>query len=119
MIDELQIILNLLGDLGHYAFWVVIVFILFKLLTLASYLALARFALLRFYRWAMKMASRGKIYKTITKYNLDNHIITHDGTAGRLRDVLLVLRGTGAYIYDRDVTWLEQAISEKKTRETN
>lgn len=112
-VGELQMVLNLLGDLGIYAVWVALGFIIYKLLTLASYLMLVKYFITRVYQLIFKGIDRVKVNRTTLR--MDKYMIDCEANASHLHAVLMSLRIGSRYIHDVDITWLEKAIKTQRT----
>jgi hypothetical protein len=61
MIEQLQMILTTIGDLGEYAVWVVVAFFVWKLVTLASVLVLIKHGIDKLHDIVVKHINRPKV----------------------------------------------------------
>lgn len=117
MIEELKLILTLLGEASIYAFWFGVAYLIFKLSIVASWVALARYLITRFFNWADKKKEEG----TNTVVSINDKIINTE--AGE--DLISFLGGFGEMrnakrsnlIFKSDIDWLRAAVREKKERE--
>jgi hypothetical protein len=121
MIEELQTLINLLGDLSHLAVYVLVGFVVFKLViylaTTGTIVYLVSLAINRLYEY---FTHKRNIVDTIEMSKKIKDIsITTDGTSERLLHLLKthVRSPSLSYITERNVDWLEEAIMEKKERD--
>jgi hypothetical protein len=115
MVEELQAILNTLGDLGEAAIWVVVTYFVFKLATLASILLVA---IIKLHDWA-KTKKISVIEKSVV-WKLDQQVIgaCDEPTALKLKQVLDEAKlATGGYLHERDVDRLLKLVREANVNE--
>lgn len=109
MYEELKMLLELLGNLGQYAAWVAVAYIIYKLALTASYVLLAKYLITKVYEWAINLKER----PIVNKIQMGDYLMD-DVNGNRLFNVLLKLRGDGLrYIHAEDIAWLEKVIADR------
>ncbi len=122
MIEQLQLILTTIGDLGQYAIWVVMGFFIWKLATLASILLVVKYGIQKLHDVIVHWGTRP--VENVTHFDLNNHVFQADGEGVKFIQLIDMLHTTGGkssrglrYIHDDHVQFALDAIQEKKKRE--
>lgn len=111
MLEELKMILELLGDLGVYAVWVAVAYFVFKLVTLASYVLLAKYVAMRLFDYLT--SEKKEVFK------LDEHFI--DNAREPFLAFIESLKEPSSsynYIHASDIAFARKAIQEKRERDS-
>ena len=124
MIEQLQMVLTTIGDLGEYSVWVVIAFFIWKLATLASILVVIRYAITKLHDLFVKMVGVERVTKHITEFNIREQLIQSDATPEEFLVLFSEIRkccndDRFSYIHKYHVKYALDAVKEKKERENN
>ena len=118
MIEQLQMVLTTIGDLGEYAVWVVMGFFIWKLATLASILLCIKFGIQKFHDMVVKNIERP--HMDVTNVTLDHHIISVDGTADYFMALVREMKTNDlSFVHKHHIDFAITAIKEKREREAN
>lgn len=124
MIDEVKELIGLIKELPDIALWILAGFAIYKTFIFSSVTGSLYYG----FKFAVTKLSAAYDAKLNRKpppkeVNLSHIAITHDGTYDVLLSTLADLRGVrtkdSTYLHSRDVSWLREAIKEKREREAS
>jgi hypothetical protein len=109
MVEELKQLIGMVEKLTEATLWVLGGLAFYKLIIVGAVLFIARLVIERAY----SLLSKPK------EVSLEDIFITHDGTFNAFKFLLKGLRRPGwLYLTSDEVSWIGDAIKEKKERET-
>lgn len=115
--DEIRELIAAIINLPNLAVYALMGYLFYKLALVASWVALARLAILKAHDWLVHRHTYREVRPVIDK-------ITIGGSGDRLIALLQGLKNVSGkhttvteYVWPDDVEWLAQAISEKRLRE--
>lgn len=115
MIEQLQMVLTTIGDLGEYAVWVVMGFFIWKLATLASILLCIKFGIQKFHDMVVKNIDRPQM--NVTEIKINDHVINHDGTPEYFMALIAEMKTSDlSYVHKSHIDFAITAIKEKRAR---
>jgi hypothetical protein len=115
VIEELQLVLDSIGDISGVALWVVIGFLVYKIIiwssTTGAVFVLTKLFIERLFTWLTPPPGQPRI-TGLSKGMIERLCITSDGTH---EDLIVELRRLGItkYIHSQDVDWLREQINKR------
>lgn len=110
--DELKLLVNMVGNLPNMALWVIAAFWGYKVIVIGSIYGLIRFVVEKTHSWL----TLRKTQVIDVRLMLEGECITGSKEA-LIAQIQRVKRATGHYVHGSDVAWLTEAINDKLAKE--
>lgn len=107
--EELKVLIEMIGDLPQLAIWVLIFFFIYKVIIVGSVFGVLKLFIEKLHDVLTGIQKKGE--------NIDGFIdgVAIAGCYGQLKAEILRIRST-SYIHSTDVEWLHDAITEHKKK---
>ena len=110
--DELKLLIEMVANLPTLAVWVLVGYLVYKVVVIGSIYGLARFAIDKLHNWLTDPKRKTVDFDIL----IDGEIITGNKEALKAQ-VRRIKRETGVYIHASYVDWLRYAIDDRLAKE--
>lgn len=116
--EELKELINMVANIPSMALWVIAAFWAYKVIVIGSVYGLIRFSVEKIHSYLMKTREPKPAQDIVHKIDLGGIVITGDKESmlaqlSRLKNISKHNIHRNGYIWDTDVEWLAQAITDK------
>jgi len=111
--DELKLLIEMVSNLPSLAVWVLVGYLVYKVVVIGSIYGLARFGIDKLHDWLTKRKT--EYVRVETQVLLDGFVIsdTKERLMAQLRRAAAAQKYKSDYIHDFTVDWLSAAIDDK------